>query len=84
MLRACVRFRQGLEGALRGLADQDWQLLGPAPAPVAKVNNRYRYRLTLTARNSHPLRLTLAALLRAAHRDKENKGIALYVDVNPY
>ena len=84
VLRACVRFRQGLEGALRGLADQDWQLLGPAPAPVAKVNNRYRYRLTLTARNSHPLRLTLAALLRAAHRDKENKGIALYVDVNPY
>ena len=84
VLRACVRFRQGLEGALRGLADQDWQLLGPAPAPVAKVNNRYRYRLTLTARNSHPLRLTLAALLRAAHRDKENKGIALYVDGNPY
>ena len=84
VLRACVRFRQGLESALRGLADQDWQLLGPAPAPVAKVNNRYRYRLTLTARNSHPLRLTLAALLRAAHRDKENKGIALYVDVNPY
>ena len=60
------------------------EVLGPAPAPVMKLNNRYRYRLTLTARNSHPLRLTLAALLRAAHRDKENKGIALYVDVNPY
>ena len=84
VLRACVRFRQALEDALRRLENPEWQLLGPAPAPVAKVNNRYRYRLTLTAQNSHPLRLTLAELLREANRDKENKGIALYVDVNPY
>ena len=26
----------------------------------------------------------LAELLRTAHRDKDNKGITLYVDVNPY
>ncbi len=84
VLRSCVRFRQGLEEALRRQADRAWQLLGPAPAPVAKVNNRYRYRLTLTAPNRRPLRLLLAQLLREAHKDKENKGIALYVDVNPY
>ena len=83
VLRACVRFRQALEEGLRRL-DQDWQLLGPAPAPVAKVNNRYRYRLTLTAQNSHPLRLLLSELLRAAQKEKENKGIALFADVNPY
>ena len=48
VLRACIRFRQALEEGLRRLEDREWQLLGPAPAPVAKVNNRYRYRLTLT------------------------------------
>ena len=84
VLRACVRFRQGLEGALRRMEDRDWQLLGPAPAPVLKVNNRYRYRLTLSAQNTHPLRLLLSELLSAAHRDKDNKGISLYVDINPY
>ena len=84
VLRACVRFRQGLEGALRRMEDRDWQLLGPAPAPVLKVNNRYRYRLTLSAQNTHPLRLLLSELLSAAHRDKDDKGISLYVDINPY
>ena len=84
VLRACVRFRQALEEGLHRQKEQSWQLLGPAPAPVLKVNNRYRYQLTLTARNTHPLRLLLAELLRAAHREKENRGISLYIDVNPY
>ena len=81
VLRASVQFRQALEGAL-GQLDQEWQLLGPAPAAVAKINDRYRYRLTLTAQNSRALRQLLAALLRAAHQDRENRG--LYADLNPY
>ena len=84
VLRACVRFRQGLEGALRRMEDRDWQLLGPAPAPVLKVNNRYRYRLTLSAQNNTRSSVLLSELLSAAHRDKDNKGISLYVDINPY
>ncbi|MFR4336502.1 MAG: hypothetical protein ACLT3D_11755 [Lawsonibacter sp.] len=59
-------------------------LLGPAPAAVAKINDRYRYRLTLTAQNSRALRQLLAALLRAAHQDRENRGVSLYADLNPY
>lgn len=83
VLRASVQFRQALEGAL-GQLDQEWQLLGPAPAAVAKINDRYRYRLTLTAQNSRALRQLLAALLRAAHQDRENRGVSLYADLNPY
>ena len=31
------------------------EILGPAPAPVVKVNNRYRYRVTVIGRNDrHP------------------------------
>ncbi len=84
VLRACIQFRQKLERGLSSGEYGEWQLLGPAPAPVMKVNNRYRYRLTLTAPNSHPLRLLLAELLRAAGRDRDNRGIAVYADVNPY
>ena len=84
VLQTCVQLRKTLEERLRQTSQFSWQLLGPAPAPVAKVNNRYRYRLTLTAKNVHSLRLLLAELLQSAHRDKENRGISIYIDVNPY
>ena len=29
-------------------------------------------------------RQLLAALLRAAHQDRENRGVSLYADLNPY
>ncbi len=83
VLRCCLRLRQALEAALPSLGGE-WQLLGPAPAAVAKVNNRYRYRLTLIGRGGREFRVLLAHLLRCAHRDKENKGVSVYGDVNPY
>ena len=83
VLRCCVRLRQALEAALAGLGTA-WQLLGPAPASVAKVNNRYRYRLTLTGRNDRPTRELIAHLLRAARRDRENRGVSVYADLDPY
>lgn len=61
-----------------------WQLLGPAPAAVAKVNNRYRYRITLTGQPGKEFRALLSYLLQAAHKDRENKGVSVYADVDPY
>lgn len=82
VLRCCVRLRQALEGQLPGTGQ--WLILGPAPAAIARVNNRYRYRLSLTGRNSKQARLMLAHLLRAAHQDKENRGVSVYADLDPY
>lgn len=83
VLRCCVRLRRTLEQDLPKVPGQ-WQLLGPAPAAVAKINNRYRYRLTLTGQPGKEFRALLAYLLRAAHKDKENKGVLVYADVDPY
>ena len=85
VLRACMRLRRTLEGWLNQppLAGMEAQLLGPAPAAVAKVNDRYRYRLTLAAENTRELRAAVAYLLRCAQRDKENKGVSVSADVNP-
>lgn len=82
VLRCCVRLRQALEAGLgrRG----DWQILGPAPASVARVNNRWRYRLTLSGKNDKEARALIAHLLRAAHQDKENRGVSVYADLDPY
>ena len=82
---SCMRLRRTLEAwlelpAYRALTVQ---LLGPAPATIARINERYRYRLTLACTNTRPVRDMIAALLRAAQTDKENKGVSVTADVNP-
>ena len=72
--------RLGETGLRPSVAD----LLGPAPAPVAKINNKYRFRLTLLCKNAKPLRLELAALVKTFSKEKETRGVSVYVDVNGY
>ena len=67
-------------GLLPDVAD----LLGPAPCSIAKINNQFRFRLTLAAKNSKPLRQLLSRLLRDFFKQKENRGIRAYVDINGY
>ena len=85
VLRACLKLREGLERALKQptYSRAPYRLLGPAPAAVAKVNDRYRYRLTLSAQNVRPIRLLVAHLIRQAQTDKANRGLAIFADLNP-
>ncbi len=84
-LRACARVRRTLETWCAEVAYHDiaMQILGPAPAGIAKVNEKYRYRLTLRCNNTKKVRNLLAHLLRCAQSDKENKGVTLFADRNP-
>jgi len=82
VLRCCTGIRQALEEGLRRMGGE-WQLLGPAPAAVAKVNDRYRYCMTVLCRNSRPLREMVAELLRQAQQNKENRGVSVFADLNP-
>ena len=85
VLRLCAMLRRSLDGWVMGRreAGEDTEVLGPAPAGVVKVNNRYRYRLLLKGRNTRETRGTLARLLREVQQDKVNKGLSVSVDVNP-
>lgn len=85
VLRVCMKLRRTVEewmerGPYRNL---DLQLLGPAPAAVAKVNNRFRYKLILVGKNSRELRELAAYLVRIAQNDRENRGVSVFADVNP-
>ena len=82
VLRVCMKLRGALEAGLRRLG-VPFQLLGPAPAVVTKVNNRYRYRLTLSGRSTPDIRHLIAHLLRTVHQDKDNKGVSVFADTNP-
>lgn len=59
-------------------------VLGPSPAPVVKINNTYRYRLTLQTVGSRAIRRYLAALLKAFLQDRSNRGVTAYLDINSY
>lgn len=80
---AARRFRQMLGTGLQQMQVPS-VLLGPAPSSVAKVNNRYRYRLTLGAKNSRPLRQMVADYMKQFSRDRQNRGVTVFADVNPY
>lgn len=84
--QAAMGFRQKLKEVLAGNQEMtgEYRVLGPAPAVVFKVNNTYRYRLTLGCRNRKPVRLLLAQMLREFSKDKQNRGVTAFVNVNPY
>lgn len=83
VLRCCMRLRDGLEVWRKQPGFETVQILGPAAAGVVKVNNRYRYRLTVCCENKPPVRAMIAHLLRAAHEDKHNRGVSVFADLNP-
>ena len=55
---------------------------GYAPAPVVKLNNRYRYRITVVGQNEKPLRQLLAAYMKAFARRPEHRNMAVHTDCN--
>lgn len=79
-------FREMLEQYLQSemYAGISATLLGPAPAAISKVNNTYRYRITLHCANQRPVRQLLAHLLQTFAKNKENKGVSAFVDINAY
>ncbi len=67
-----------------GLTECDASVLGPAPAPVARINYTYRYQLSLSCKNTKHVRQLLAYLLRVFAKDPANRGVNAFADVNPY
>ncbi len=83
---AAGHFRQQLEAILQNPVYKElWlEIYGPSPAPVAKINNSYRYRIMLHGFNQRPMRQLLAHLLQNFAKDKISKGVTAFVDVNAY
>ena len=82
VFNGCIKLRCALEGYLSG--NKDVSLLGPAPASVTRVNNRYRYRILLSCKVSRRVRDTVAHVVREFFKDKELRGLHVYADWDPY
>lgn len=84
-LRACAFLRDTLQKwlSLPEYKQISNRIFGPVPEAIAKINNRFRYRLTLATDNTHSIREMVAHLLRCAQSDKRYKGISITADIDP-
>ena len=85
MLQGACTLRRALVLAAKSLKEgEPPEVLGPAPAPVLKVNNRFRYRLFWIGHNDHTARELLAGCIRAFAQWKGSRGLSLFVDCNGF
>ncbi len=70
--------RKFLEERIKGISDLSFS--GPAPAPLARLRDRYRYQLILRTRKMTALTSQLAPLVKKFNLPKD---LRLTIDVDP-
>ncbi len=58
-------------------------VLGPSVAKIAKLNNTYRYRLSVKCKNSKNIRNMFNDIQKNISKIKEYKDISVSLDINP-
>ena len=81
VLRCCDFIRRQLLALTADMPQA--RVLGPAPLPVAKVNNSWRYRVTVSCPESKAVRTAIAQTLLMANDGKRFKGVSVYADFAP-
>lgn len=76
------RYEQLTDDKIESIVAGNVEVLGPAGAPVVKVNNRYRYCVYLCGKGGSVLRRTVSEYLLAFYARKENRGLDIFADCN--
>ncbi len=58
-------------------------VLGPMPARVSKINNKYRYRMIIKCKNTAGFRSMISELLCTLGGDSRFTDVTVYADMNP-
>jgi len=82
VITACICLNNLLKSYFIG--NRAIKLLGPAPAVVSKVNNKYRYRILINCENSKRVRETVAHVIKEFSRDKKSRGVNVFADADMY
>lgn len=78
----CIRYiHDWLSDALRDFPG--CSLLGPAPLPIVRVNNRFRYRVSVACRVDGHIRRLVSQILSECNMDKRFKGVSVFADNDP-
>ena len=58
-------------------------VLGPLPARIAKISNKYRYRIIIKCKNNKLFREMISDLLITFGKDKKFSDVSVSADINP-
>lgn len=82
--RAARAFTQKMTALLRSeYPDIPLRVLGPSPAAVFKVSNKYRFKLLLKCRNDSRFREMLSRMLTSFSSEREYSDVTVYADIDP-
>ena len=81
VLACACEVRDSLRVSVKDIADA--RILGPAPLAILRVNNRYRYRVTLCAPAGLGLRRMVSDIVIHFSSEKKYKALSVYADNNP-
>ncbi len=74
---AAIRLARALSASVGG------EIIGPAPAPVYRVSNRYRLRIFIKTHDRKELREAVYGVLSDFRGDSRNRGISVTAEINP-
>jgi len=79
VVRCCAYIRD----YFRQTVGERAEVLGPAPLPVVRMNNRYRYRVTLYCNQSREVRRAAANIVMYCNTEKSFRDVTVFADDNP-
>jgi len=60
-----------------------FRVLGPAPAPIERIKQRYRWQVMVKSRELKPMRAAIAAMRAEVGASAERDDIHLVIDIDP-
>ncbi len=82
--QAAQAFARALENQLPQVPDVEPKVLGPAPAPIAKLNKRYFYTVSFRGKASVQSRALVSRMLAAYDRWPGSRSLTVSADIDPY
>ena len=83
VLSSLLALKTRLQSLMEGqFADVKAPVLGPAAAQMVKVMGRYRYHLTIRAKDCARWRKLISGVLREFMQDGKNRGVTVFADSN--
>lgn len=71
------------ELAKTSYSEQPLRVLGPSPAMVSRINNKFRYRLIIKFKNNKRFREMLSVLLTDFGKNRTYSDVTAYADIDP-
>ena len=78
----CATYFRRLMGDMRKI-DRRVQVLGPVPASITKINNRYRFRIIIKCSDDDEYNDELRKAADTCRKNENYKNVSIIIDKNP-